>query len=259
VSKVYFVGCGPGDPELITIKAKKLIQKADVLVYSGSLIPTSIIKLCKKGKKHDAAKLVREEIFELLRKNAKKGKVVVRLHDGDPTIYGAIKEQIDNLFKEGIESMVIPGVTSFLASAAALGTQLTLPGITQTIIVTRAESRTKVPKRESISELAKHKSTMVFYLSVHLLQEIVKQVLQGGYKKSTPVAVVYRASWDDEKILTGTLGDISKKVWKEKITRTAIVIIGDVVKPKYYEYSKLYDKTFSHGYRKAKVKVKTKN
>ena len=259
MSKVYFVGCGPGDPELITIKAKKLIQKADVLVYSGSLIPTSIIKLCKKGKKHDAAKLVREEIFELLRKNAKKGKVVVRLHDGDPTIYGAIKEQIDNLFKEGIESMVIPGVTSFLASAAALGTQLTLPGVTQTIIVTRAESRTKVPKRESISELAKHKSTMVFYLSVHLLQEIVKQVIQGGYKKSTPVAVVYRASWDDEKIITGTLRDISKKVWKEKITRTAIVIIGDVVKPKYYEYSKLYDKTFSHGYRKAKVKVKTKN
>jgi len=172
VSKVYFVGCGPGDPELITIKAKKLIQKADVLVYSGSLIPTSIIKLCKKGKKHDAAKLVREEIFELLRKNAKKGKVIVRLHDGDPTIYGAIKEQIDNLYKQGIKSIVIPGVTSFLASAAALGTQLTLPGITQTIIVTRAESRTKVPKRESISELAKHKSTMVFYLSVHLLQEI---------------------------------------------------------------------------------------
>ncbi len=259
MSKVYFVGCGPGDPELITIKAIKLIQKADVLVYSGSLIPTPIIKLCKKGKKHDAAKLVREEIFELLRKNAKKGKVVVRLHDGDPTIYGAIKEQIDNLFKQGIESVVIPGVTSFLASAAALGTQLTLPGITQTIIVTRAERRTKVPKRESISELAKHKSTMVFYLSVHLLQEIVKQVIQGGYKKSTPVAVVYRASWDDEKILTGTLRDISKKVWKEKITRTAIVIIGDVVKPKYYEYSKLYDKTFSHGYRKAKVKVKTKN
>ncbi len=259
MSKVYFVGCGPGDPELITIKAKKLIQKADVLVYSGSLIPTSIIKLCKKGKKHDASKLVREEIFALLRKNAKKGKLVVRLHDGDPTIFGAIKEQIDNLYKQGIESVVIPGVTSFLASAAALGTQLTLPGVTQTIIVTRAERRTKVPKRESISELAKHKSTMVFYLSVHLLQEIVKQVVQGGYKKSTPVAVVYRASWDNEKILTGTLRDITKKVWKEKITRSAIIIIGDVVKPKSYEYSRLYDKTFSHGYRKAKVKVKTKN
>jgi len=259
VSKVFFVGCGPGDPELITIKAKKLIQKADVLVYSGSLIPAEIIKLNKKGKKHDAAKLVREEIFDLLRKNAKKEKLVVRLHDGDPSIYGAIKEQIDNLEKEEIESVVIPGVTSFLASAAALGTQLTLPGVTQTIIVTRAEHRTKVPKREQISELAKHKATMIFYLSVHLLPEIVKQTISGGYKKTTPVAVVYRASWSDEKIIIGTLQDITKKVLKEKITKTAIVIIGDVVKPKSYEYSRLYDKTFSHGFRKAKVAIKTKN
>jgi len=256
---VYFVGCGPGDPELITIKAKKLIQKADVLVYSGSLIPPSIIKFCKKGKKHDASKLVREEIFDLLRKNAKKGRCVVRLHDGDPTIFGAIKEQIDNLDKEGIESVVIPGVTSFLASAAALGTQLTLPGVTQTIIVTRAEQRTKVPKQEQISELAKHRATMVFYLSVHLLQEIVKQAVKGGYKQSTPVAVVYRASWNDQKTVIGNLKDITKKVRKEKITRSAIVIIGDVVKPKSYEYSRLYDKTFSHGFRKAKVKLKTKN
>jgi len=259
VSKVFFVGCGPGDPELITIKAKKLIQKADVLVYSGSLIPAEIIKLNKKGKKHDAAKLVREEIFDLLLKNAKKEKLVVRLHDGDPSIYGAIKEQIDNLEKEEIESVVVPGVTSFLASAAALGTQLTLPGVTQTIIVTRAEKRTKVPKREQISELAKHKATMIFYLSVHLLSEIVKQAISGGYKKTTPIAVVYRASWNDEKILIGTLQDISKKVLKEKITKTAIVIIGDVVKPKSYEYSRLYDKTFSHGFRKAKVAIKTKN
>jgi len=253
------VGCGPGDPELITIKAKKLIQKADILVYSGSLIPQSIVELCKKGKKHDASKLVREEIFDLLIKNVKKGKNVVRLHDGDPTIYGAIKEQIDNLEKEGIKSVVIPGVTSFLASAAALGTQLTLPGVTQTIIVTRAEKRTKVPKREQISELARHKATMVFYLSVHLLSDIVKQTIEGGYKKSTPVAVVYRASWDNQKILTGTLKDITKKVWQEKITRTAIIIIGDVIKPKSYEYSRLYDKTFSHGFRKSNVKTTIKN
>jgi precorrin-4/cobalt-precorrin-4 C11-methyltransferase len=214
VSKVFFVGCGPGDPDLITIKAKKLIQKADVVVYSGSLIPQPILKLCKKGKLHNAAKLVREEIFKLLKNNAKKGKVVVRLHDGDPTIYGAIKEQIDNLEKEGIKSEIIPGVTSFLASAAALGTQLTLPGVTQTIIVTRAEKRTKVPKREQISELAKHGATMIFYLSVHLLSDIVKQAIAGGYTKS--------------------------------------VIIGDVVKPTSSEYSKLYDKTFCHGYRKKK-------
>ncbi|QLH03935.1 cobalt-precorrin-4 C(11)-methyltransferase [Nitrosopumilus oxyclinae] len=252
MSEVFFVGCGPGDPELITVKAKKLIQKADVVVYSGSLIPDPILKLCKKGKLHDAAKLVREEIFDLLYKNAKKDKLVVRLHDGDPSIYGAIKEQIDNLEEKGIKSTVIPGVTAFLASAAALGMQLTLPGVTQTIIVTRGESRTKVPKREKISELAKHKATLIFYLSIQLISKLVAEAIEGGYKKSTPVAVVYRASWPDQKIIKGTLGDIAKKIKDEKITRTAIVIISDVIDPKTYEYSKLYDKKFSHGYRKAK-------
>ncbi len=253
MAKVYFVGCGPGDPELLTIKAKKLIQKADVIVYSGSLIPPEIVKLCKKAKLYDAAKLVREEIFEVLRDSALDEKLVVRLHDGDPSIYGAIREQTDNLKKEGIEYEVVPGITSFLASAAALGCELTLPGVTQTIIVTRAESRTKVPTRESISELAKHKATMIFYLSVHLISDIVKEVIKGGYTKSTPVAVVYRASWKDEKVITGTLDNIAKKIKDEKITKTAIIIIGDIVNPKHYEYSRLYDKTFSHGYRKAKI------
>lgn len=251
--KVYFVGCGPGDPELLTVKAKKLIQKADVVVYSGSLIPKEIIKLCKKAELHDAAKLVREEIFEILKSGAQKGKLVVRLHDGDPTIYGAIREQTDNLKKVGIEYEIIPGITSFLASAASLGSELTLPGVTQTIIVTRAESRTKVPKRERISALAKHKATMIFYLSVHLISDIVKEAIKGGYKKSTPVAAIYRASWKDEKIITGTLVDIAKKIREEKITRTAIIIIGDIVNPKSYEYSRLYDKTFTHGFRKAQV------
>lgn len=250
--KVYFVGCGPGDPDLITVKAKKLLQKADVVVYSGSLIPDKILKICKNAKLHDAAGLVREEIFDILKNSSLKGKLVIRLHDGDPAIYGAIREQTDNLKKEGIDFEIIPGVTSFLASSAALGIQLTLPGITQTIIITRAEKRTSVPKREQISELAKHKSTMVFYLSVQLLPDIVKEAIRGGYPKSTPAAVVYRVSWPDQKIITATLNDIVQKVWAEKITRTAIVMIGDVIQPKSYEYSKLYDKTFSHGYRKAK-------
>ncbi|HXG74545.1 MAG TPA: precorrin-4 C(11)-methyltransferase [Candidatus Nitrosotenuis sp.] len=253
MSKVYFVGCGPGDPELITLKAKKLLQKADVVVYSGSLIPPQILRLCKKAKMYDASGLVREEIFDILKTGAQKNKLVVRLHDGDPAIYGAIREQTDNLQKEGIECEVVPGVTSFLASSAALGLQLTLPGVTQTIIITRAEKRTKVPEQERISELARHKATMIFYLSVHLLPDIVKEALRGGYPSSTPVAVVYKASWPDQKVITGTLQDIVKKVWAEKITRTAIVMIGDVIQPKSYEYSKLYDKTFSHGYRKAKL------
>ncbi len=252
MSKVYFVGCGPGDPELITIKAKKLIQKADVVVFSGSLIPKKILKFCKKGKLYDASGLVREEIFDLLKKNAKKGKLVVRLHDGDPAIYGAIREQIDSLLKDEIQIEVVPGVTSFLASSAALGTQLTLPGVTQTIIITRAEKRTRVPKRERITELARHKATMIFYLSIHLVADIVNEVIKGGYKKTTPIAVIYRASWDDQKVIVGTLQDIVKKVRDEKITRTAIIIIGDVVDPKSYEFSRLYDKTFTHGYRTAK-------
>jgi precorrin-4/cobalt-precorrin-4 C11-methyltransferase len=256
VSKVFFIGCGPGDPDLITVKAKKLLQKADVVVYSGSLIPEQIMKMCKKAKTFDAAKLVREEIFDILRKNAKKGKNVVRLHDGDPTIYGAIREQMDNLHKEKINSEIIPGVTSFLASAAALGSQLTLPGVTQTMIITRAEKRTKVPKREKISELAKHRATMIFYLSVQLIDNIVKEAVAGGYPKTTPVGVVYRASWPDQMIITGTLQTISKKIKAQKITRTAIIIIGDVIKPKSYEYSKLYDKSFSHGFRKAKTNSK---
>jgi precorrin-4/cobalt-precorrin-4 C11-methyltransferase len=255
VSKVYFVGCGPGDPDLITIKAKKLLSKADVVVYSGSLIPDKILKICKKAKLHDASGLVREEIFDILKNSAQKNRLVVRLHDGDPAIYGAIREQTDNLQKGGIECEIVPGVTSFLASSAALGLQLTLPGVTQTIIITRAEKRTKVPEREQIAELAKHKSTMIFYLSVQLLSDIVKEALKGGYPKSTPAAVVYKASWPDQKIITGTLEDIVKKVWAEKITRTAIVLIGDVIQPKSYEYSKLYDKTFSHGYRKAKKTI----
>jgi len=161
---------------------------------------------------------------------------------------------MDNLYKEKIDSVIIPGVTSFLASAAALGVQLTLPGVTQTMIISRAEKRTKVPKREKISELAKHRATMIFYLSIHLLSSIVKESLAGGYQKSTPVGVVYRASWADEKIITGTLETITKRVRDQKITRTAIIIIGDVIKPKSYEYSRLYDKSFSHGFRKAHSK-----
>ena len=254
MSSVYFVGCGPGDPDLITVKAKKLLQKADTVVYSGSLVPDGIIRMCKRAEMHDAAKLVREEILDLLYRNAKKGRLVVRLHDGDPSIYGAIREQMDALAEKKIGSEVVPGVTAFLAGAAALGAQLTLPGVTQTIIITRAESRTRVPKRERISELARHRATMAFYLSVHLLPGIVKQAIAGGYKRSTPAAVVYRASWPDQLVVTGTLADIAEKVREQKITRTAVVIIGEAVKPASYEYSRLYDRTFSHGYRKAAAK-----
>lgn len=258
---VYFVGCGPGDPELVTIKAQKMIKRADVMVYSGSLIPKEVIAMAKDDAElHDASSMVREEIFDVLCDGAIKGKTVLRLHDGDPAIYGAIREQIDELRAKNVRSIVIPGVTSFLASSAALGTQLTLPGVTQTIIITRAESRTKVPDSEDISKLARHKATMIFYLSVHLLRDIITGALEGGYKSNTPAAVVYKAGWkNEEKVITGTLADIAQKVSAARITKTAIVMIGDVLDPESYEYSRLYDKNFSHGYRKARGDASNSN
>ncbi len=252
MSKVYFVGCGPGDPELITIKAVNLIKAAQTVVYSGSLIPDAILAYCT-GTRYDASSMVREEITDVLYESAIQDKITLRLHDGDPGIYGAIQEQIDVLAQRGVASVVVPGVTAMLASAAALRTQLTLPGVTQTIIITRVASRTGVPSAESIESLAQHHSTMVLYLSVHLLPEIVRQAVSGGYDMSTPVAVVYRASWKDQQIVTGTLSDIHEKVRAARITRTATIIIGDVINPSHYEYSRLYDKEFSHGFRRAQV------
>lgn len=251
---VYFVGSGPGDPSLITIKAKELVMRADVIVYSGSLLNPKILEYKKKDAVlHNAAVLDREKICELLRDSAKKGKLAIRFHDGDPSLFSAIREQIDKLEQEGVSCKVIPGITAVLGAAAVMNLELTLPSQTQTLIITRAESRTRVPERESISELAKHGATMALYLSVHLIAKIVRELLKGGvYTIETPAAVVYRATWDDQKIIMGTLGDIVKKTRDAKILKTAIIIVGEVVAPKEYEFSRVYDASFTHGYRKAK-------
>jgi precorrin-4/cobalt-precorrin-4 C11-methyltransferase len=250
---VYFVGSGPGDPELITLKAKKLVEEADVIVYSGSLFNPKNLEYAKKeAKLYDAAIIDREKIYQILRDCAKEGKLAIRFHDGDPALFSTIREQIDKLEQDGIECNVIPGVSAILGAAADLKLELTLPGITQTLIITRAELRTPVPKQESIAELAKHGATMAFYLSVHLIDGVVKELLKGGtYTEKTPAAVVYRATWQDEKIIKGTLGDIAKKTKEAKIIKTAIIIVGDVIAPIKYEYSKVYDAAFTHGYRKA--------
>jgi precorrin-4/cobalt-precorrin-4 C11-methyltransferase len=252
--KVYFVGAGPGDPELLTLKAKRLIESADVIVYSGSLINPDILKYAKASALlYDASSMDRLEISEVLKANAREGKLTVRLHDGDPSLYSAIKEQIDYLEQEGIECEIVPGVSALFASAARLKIELTLPSVTQSVIITRAELRTPVPERESIRELAKHRCTIAFYLSVNLLDHIVKELLDVGYDVNTPVAVVYRATWNDEKIIVGTLQDIVEKVKEARINKTAVIIVGDVVKPKGYEYSKVYDSSFTHSYRRAKI------
>jgi precorrin-4/cobalt-precorrin-4 C11-methyltransferase len=249
---VYFVGSGPGDPELITLKAKKLVEQADVIIYSGSLFnPKNLEYARKEAKLYDAAVIDREKIYQILRDSAKEGKLAVRFHDGDPALFSTIREQIDKLERDGIKSKVVPGVTAILGAAADLNLELTLPGITQTLIVTRAELRTPVPERESIAELARHGATMAFYLSVHLIGDVVKELLKGGaYTEKTPAVVVYRATWDDEKIVKGTLGDIAKKTKEARIIKTALIIVGDVIAPAKYEYSKVYDAGFTHGYRK---------
>ena len=249
---VYFVGSGPGDPELITLKAKRLVEQADVIIYSGSLFNPKNLEYAKKSAKlYDAAVIDREKIYQILRDSAKEDKLAIRFHDGDPSLFSTIREQIDKLERDGIECKVVPGVTAILGAAADLNLELTLPGITQTLIVTRAELRTPVPERESIAELARHGATMAFYLSVHLIGDVVKELLKGGvYTEKTPAAVVYRATWEDEKIIKGTLGDIAKKTKDEKIIKTALIIVGEVIAPAKYEYSKVYDASFTHGYRR---------
>ncbi len=253
---VYFVGSGPGDPELITIKAKKLIEQADIIVYSGSLLNPKILEYAKKDAQlYDAALLDRENIYSILRDSTKQGKLAIRFHDGDPGLFSTIREQIDKLEKDGLRCIVVPGITAILGAAAAMNLELTLPGNTQTLIITRAEFRTPVPEREKISELAKHGATMVFYLSVHLISDIVEEILKGGiYNKETPAAVVYRATWKDQKIIKGTLGNIVNKTKESKIIKTALIIVGDVLAPTNYQFSKVYDAGFTHGYRMAKKK-----
>lgn len=249
--KVYFIGAGPGDPELITVKGAKRIREADIIIYAGSLVNREVIETKKESAKvYNSASMTLDEVIEVMEKGINEVKVVARVHTGDPSIYGAIREQMDILDEKGIEYEVIPGVSSFVASAAAIKKEFTLPGVTQTVILTRMEGRTPVPEKESIESLAKHKATMCLFLSVHMIDRLVERLLTS-YTVNTPVAVIQKASWEDQKIVIGTLGDIAEKVKNEGITKTAQILVGDFLGDK-YELSKLYDKNFSHEYRTAK-------
>jgi precorrin-4/cobalt-precorrin-4 C11-methyltransferase len=248
---VYFIGAGPGDPDLITVKGKKLIEAADIIIYAGSLVNKELLNCAKADCAiYDSASMTLEEVIEVMKNGILSNKQVARVHTGDPSIYGAIREQMDELDKLNINYEVIPGVSSFLATAAALKKEYTLPGVTQTVILTRMEGRTEVPGKESIEALAKHKATMIIFLSVGMLDKLVEK-LKTGYSDTTPVAVVYKASWPDQKILRGTLETIADIIKKEGIKKTALVTIGDFLGDD-YELSKLYDKSFTHEFRSAK-------
>lgn len=254
--KVFFVGAGPGDPELITLKGKRLLEKADLIVYAGSLLNPEILKFAKQGAKlYDSASMSLEEILKIMVEGAKEGKLVVRLHDGDPSFYGAIQEQMDFLAKANVEYALVPGVSSLQAAAASLRRELTLPGISQTVIITRPEGRTPVTKTENLTELAKHNATMAIFLGVQYIDTVVEKLRLGGCPEDTPVAVVYKASWREEKIVKGSLSDIAEKVRRADVKSTALILVGRVLDPKSYDYSKLYSSNFTHSFRRGKGDV----
>ena len=251
-TQVYFVGAGPGDPDLITVKGRRLLSEADVVIYAGSLVNPALLAATREACEiHNSASMTLQEVIEVMQKAVAAEKMVVRLHTGDPSIYGAIQEQIDCLNQLGIRWEVIPGVSSFLASAAALGQEYTLPGISQTVIITRMEGRTPVPDREKIRSLAEHQATMCIFLSVHMFADLVRDLMEGGYPADTPVAVVEKASWPDQRIFRGTLTTIADQLAAAGVNRTAMVIIGKVLDGD-YEKSRLYAPEFAHMFREAK-------
>ena len=251
MKQVYFVGAGPGDPELITLKGVKAIQQAGIVIYAGSLVNPEILRYAKEDAEvFNSASMDLNEVLAVMERGVREGKIIARVHTGDPAIYGAIQEQMDALDEKGITYEVIPGVSSFLAAAAALEQEYTLPDVTQTVILTRMEGRTPVPEREKLAELAKRQATMCIFLSVHAISEVVDELRQG-YAEDTPIAVVQKASWPDQKIIRGTLADIADKVKTANIGKTAMIVVSNVFRGQ-YEKSKLYDPQFTHGYREGK-------
>lgn len=257
VAKVHFVGAGPGDAELITVKGARLLAEADVVVYAGSLVDRELVRsYAPDARIFDSAGMNLEETTKALAEAALAGRKVVRLHTGDPSIYGAIQEQMLELDRLGIEYEVIPGVTSAFAAAATLKQELTLPEVSQTVIITRLAGRTPVPEREQLSEIAKIGATLVIYLSVSMVERVVAELLQGAYTAETPVAVVAKASWPDEEVVEGTLADIAGKVREAGIAKQALILVGDVLRARnegMRAKSLLYDKSFSHGCREGIV------
>ena len=250
---VHFVGAGPGAPDLITVRGARLLEKADVIIYAGSLVNPELLGYAKPDCKiYNSAYMTLEEVIAVVCEAEQKGLTTVRLHTGDPAIYGAIKEQMDELDECDIAYDVCPGVSSLFGAAAALKCEYTLPDVSQSVIITRAEGRTSVPDKEKLGLLAKHQSTMILFLSSGLAEKVKNELIEGGYSEDCPVAVVYKATWPDEKIVHTTVGELPQVMSDNGINKTALIIVGYVLKSE-YEKSKLYDKTFSTEFRKAVV------
>ena len=248
---VHFVGAGSGAVDLITVRGAKLLGEADVVIYAGSLVNPELLNYCKEGCEiHNSATMTLEEVIAVIKKAENAQKTTVRLHTGDSSIYGAVREQFDELIELGIEYDVCPGVSSFCGAAASLKTEYTLPDVSQTVIITRTAGRTPVPERQSIASLAAHQATMVLFLSTKLTEKLQSELLVGGYPGDTPVAVVYKATWPEEKIFRCTVDTLHKTVSENGLTKTSLIIVGNCMGDQYLR-SMLYHPTFTTEYREA--------
>lgn len=242
---VHFVGAGPGAPDLITLRGAELLRRANVVIYAGSLVNPALLELCSPGcSVYNSAEMTLEQVLEAMQT----GENVVRLHTGDPCLYGAVREQMDALDRLGIPYDVTPGVSSFCGAAAALGAEYTLPGVSQSVILTRLAGRTPVPAGESVAALAAHGASMVIFLSAGMLGQLQEELLKGAYAPDTPAALVYKATWPEEKTVRCTVGTLARAGRENRITKTALVLVGDFLSAN-YERSRLYDPTFTTGYR----------
>ena len=250
---IYFVGAGPGAADLITVRAQRLLEKADVVIYAGSLVNPEILKICADSAEiHNSAEMTLEEVTDVMSRAERDGKTTVRLHTGDPSLYGAVREQMDVLDTLGIAYQSVPGVSSFCGAAASLDIEYTLPDITQTVIISRLEGRTPVPEKERLRSLAKHNATLVLFLSAGMTERVQTELLEAGLPPSTPAALVYKATWSDEKSVVCTVGTLAESARTSGISKTALIIVGDAVAHTNYSRSKLYDPGFTTGFRKGR-------
>ena len=249
---VHFVGAGSGAPDLITLRGKKFLEEADVVIYAGSLVNPPLLEYTKENCEiYNSAKMTLEEVLDVIFAAEEKGLTTVRLHTGDPSLYGAIREQMDVLEEKNIAFDYCPGVSSFCGAASALNLEYTLPDVSQSVIITRMEGRTPVPEKESIQSFAAHQATMVVFLSTGMLEELSRRLIEGGYTADTPAAIVYKATWEDQKTFVCKVGTLAQTAKENNITKTALMIIGDVVAHSHYDRSELYNPTFTTEFREA--------
>mgnify|MGYP000871326840 CR=1 FL=1 len=250
---IHFVGAGSGAPDLITVRGQKFLREADVVIYAGSLVNPELLKETKPGCEIlNSAYMTLDEVIRAMEKAEREGKMTVRLHTGDPAIYGAIREQMDRLDEKKIAYDVCPGVSSFCGAASALNLEYTLPGVSQSVIITRMAGRTPVPERESIESFAAHGASMAIFLSTGMLEELSSRLIAGGYAEDTPAAIVYKATWPDEKTCVCTVGTLDETAREAGITKTALILVGQAVAHRRYNRSELYHPAFTTGFREAK-------